>query len=126
MEGTKIRQAADEARAVANLLARHRLSVSDEADLQAAIHGILLADGRPARREAWLGSDRPDFLLGDVAIEVKVKGTNVEVLRQLHRYAAHEEVLAILLVTTRAAHRTIPREACGKPILVQWVGLERL
>jgi hypothetical protein len=47
--------------------------------------------------------DRLDFYLPNerIAIEVKIKGSAAEVLRQLTRYAEHDEIQSIVLVTTR-------------------------
>lgn len=100
------------------LRALHRLRVSarDERTLQDAI-GALFPD---ARREAVLdekGRDRVDFLVPKgIAIEVKVGGGLAEVTRQLHRYAQHAQVSALVLVTTRALHLGVPRQLNGKPV----------
>lgn len=50
--------------------------------------------------------DRVDFFLPSMglAIECKVDGGTAEVVRQLDRYASHDVVRALLLVTTRMRH----------------------
>jgi hypothetical protein len=75
-------------------------------------------------REAILSrGDRIDFVVfgaagEEVGIEVKIDGSLAEVTRQLHRYAQHERLTSLILVTTRATHRGAPREFNGKTIHV--------
>lgn len=92
--------------AVAELLAQHDFHAAGEHELQAAIEHVLLAHEVPHQREYSLSpSDRVDFLAGDVgdglALEVKVAGSRASVLSQLHRYAQHARVSAVLLVALR-------------------------
>lgn len=51
-----------------------------------------------------------------IAIEVKVDGSLAALTRQLHRYAQHDEVAALVAVSPRARHTAIPREISGKPV----------
>ncbi len=63
--------------------------------------------------------DRLDVLLDDgTAIEIKVAGTKTEVLRQLHRYAEHEVVTGLILLTTRMAHLSMPPTVLRKRLVV--------
>lgn len=62
-----------------------------------------------------------DFWIPPTAIEVKVTGSPAAVLRQLYRYAADEQVEALLLVTTRSAHRDLAGIVLGKPLRVLYV-----
>lgn len=94
-----------------------------ESELQEGLHQALLAAFGPAvKREYRLGEhDRPDFMVGNVAIEVKTKGSVTEVSRQLMRYAAHAEVNRVVLVTTRSIHRQVEgmlRGVAPKPVFV--------
>lgn len=61
--------------------------------------------------------DRPDFVIpcddGLVVVEVKVKGAASEVEAQLARYAWHDRVCGVVLVTTRAVH-AMPGSVGGK------------
>lgn len=67
---------------------------------------------------------RIDFLTADgVGLELKVKGSATDVLRQLERYAHAPHVSALLLVTTRAQHRSIVRAVLRVPVLVHHIGL---
>lgn len=104
---------------IAAVLQRHRLRVSTEVALQGDI--ALALDGIPFEREVRLSpSDRPDFMCGDVAIEAKVKYPKRSIYRQLERYAAHERVAAIVLVTGTAMG--MPAAINGKPIYVVSIG----
>lgn len=92
--------------AIVALLLSVRFDLSTEAAIQRGIEELFTVEFGEAgfRREARLSpADRPDFMIGGVAIEVKhnraVKGAT---LRQLARYAAHDEVTALILVTGRA------------------------
>ena len=106
-----------------------RPSFANEAGLHARILSELLLwlDGRPSgmvATEYRLGArDRLDAFVevspaGGIAVEVKTAGGLPAVARQLLRYAEHDEVTGILLVTTRSAHEAIPSVLLGKPCRV--------
>lgn len=71
-----------------------------------------------SQREVVLSTeDRVDFLVEGIAVEIKVKCPANQVLRQLSRYAQHERVREILLLSvTRAPLQKLPRELNGKPV----------
>lgn len=105
---------------VGDVLGRWRFSYHDEAALQNGIEQAL-AQRLPgaARAEVRLSPrDRIDFVVGRVGVEVKVAMSGDTVLRQLARYAAHDDVDELLLVTTKATHRGMPAEVGGKPLNV--------
>lgn len=108
---------------LADTLLRYRLAQSTERSLQDAIEEVLRREEIAYQREHRLSaSDRPDFLVeGGLCVEVKVKGSASDARRQVERYAEHEVVKAILLVTTKA-HHDLPTEIGGKPVLVVQVG----
>lgn len=90
--------------------------VCSEVELQAWIARVLDAHGIAHVREAALGdAGRPDFLVGRVAVEVKVGGSRTALIRQVQRYAAHPDVSEVVVVTTRLAHR-LPATLAGKPV----------
>jgi hypothetical protein len=96
---------------------------SDEADLGDQIAGRLAAKGVEFEREVWLNNtDRIDFLVGGVGLELKLKGPVSAVTRQLMRYAQSERVSSLVLVTTRHGHKSVPRELAKKPVAVAVVG----
>lgn len=96
---------------------------SDEYDLQDAIEDALNSASISFSREKPLGpKDRPDFLLEHgVIVEVKVDGSASSVMRQLDRYLAHDDISAVVLVTTRSYHSKASGECRGKPIHVLWL-----
>lgn len=93
---------------------------STEEDLQAALTAALQAAGLPAEREVRLtAAERIDLLAGDIGIEVKIKGSPAQVLRQLTRYADTGRCSALVLVSTRALHRTLHGKVLnGVPVSV--------
>lgn len=95
--------------AVAAALIGPRFTFTDEYELQAGVADVLTTAGHQVVAEHRLGPrDRPDFLVdGNVAVEVKVAGSTANVARQLRRYATHPDVMTIVLVTARHAHRQI-------------------
>lgn len=111
------------------------MSWTTENDLQNALDTRLTAEaGRRhpithVRREVRLDDhNRIDFLVAlaeslggessTVGVEVKIKGSAKDVLRQLTRYAAIADIDELLLVTTKAAHHRMPAELNGKPVIV--------
>src|SRR3990167_3632969 len=86
---------------VAALLRQYRYRAMNEEELQRGIGQVLSEAGLWFERERRLGPrDRPDFFLaGGLVIEVKISGRRTTVAEQLLRYAGHEEVRSILLVT---------------------------
>lgn len=102
--------------------------LQNELGLQHAIERALVRAGVAYAREVELlgpagrlHGDRIDFLLGDVGLEVKVDGSRADVIRQLDRYAESDQVQHLLLVTTRAQHRAMPRELREKPLEVLYL-----
>ncbi len=87
-------------------IASHRFACTTEAQLQEALARVFALEGLGADREAQLTeSDRIDFLVEDVGVEVKIDGSASEIGRQLSRYAQSERVHELVLVTTRRRHQ---------------------
>lgn len=105
---------------ISTLLEAHRFTHTCEEDLQRGVETVLAENKIPYVREASLSKgDRPDFLVeGSIVLELKVKGASHAVLRQLMRYANHEKVKAIILVTTKFAHRSMPETLAQTPVHV--------
>ena len=105
---------------------------STELELQDAMWEVLkrrFPDEFPVvQREGQLSpQDRPDFIVdvGDtcVAVEVKVKGSRNSVLRQLARYAAHDEVDAVVLASgKRTLAAAMPLMIHDKPLVATYLG----
>jgi hypothetical protein len=103
---------------VRDALARYRLPVSVEKAMQDAVESALRGEGLEFKREVTRGADRIDFLVGTIGVELKVKGSAGDVLRQLERYALWEDVTGLVLVTSKGAHRALPFDVGGKPLLI--------
>lgn len=96
---------------------------TDECALSDEVAKLFGSQSVPFEREARLSdTDRVDYLVGRIGVELKVKGPVMAVTRQLSRYAQSNDVDSIILVSTRFAHRAIQRSLCGKPVSVLLVG----
>lgn len=70
-------------------------------------------------------TERFDILIeGGIVLELKIKGSSGDMLRQVERYAQFEQAKVILVVTTRASHRSLANVDTihGKKIGVLYVG----
>lgn len=121
---------------VAATLRSGRFDLTTEAAMQRDIAALLTDEWGEADLEGRAGwcreyrlsaEDRPDFVLqrggadgGLIAIEAKHRRARpTQVLRQLARYAAHPEVVALVLAS--GVPMTTPAELGGKPLA--YVGL---
>jgi hypothetical protein len=105
------------------LVARTRLSLSTEKLTQSDLDEALTKAEIPFEREKRLApGDIPDFMVdGSIAVEVKIKGAQRrQIYRQLERYAKHDAVVAVVLVTNLSM--ALPREINGKPAFVASMG----
>ena len=107
--------------AVLRVLDCARLPLDDEKLLQTAMALRFTAAGIAHEREKSLGDgDIVDFLIGGVAVEVKIKGARAAIYRQCARYCAHDAVTAIILATNIAM--ALPERVGGKPAFVAMLG----
>ncbi len=102
-------------------LAAGRFDLDDEKACQAQISEWLLARLPAELRDALKAEHRlaagdiPDFFILGVAIEVKMnRARAADVVRQLGRYARHDAVTDLILLTNRAI--TLPTLVEGKPL----------
>lgn len=96
---------------------------SNELELQDSLEKLLRSHFSEVTREAKLSpTDRVDFLVERVAVEIKVDGSPMAVTRQLQKYLEHQEVDGVVLVTTRRKHLAVPDTLAGKPVRVVWLG----
>lgn len=110
----------DELDGLVTWLRNARYRCTSEAVLQRALATRLSQAGVPYRREVVLNpTDRLDFLVQDrVAIEVKIKGSRADLVRQLERYALVQTVGAIIVVTNQPRLASLPDQIHGKPVAV--------
>ncbi|MFA6244777.1 MAG: hypothetical protein WC655_27785 [Candidatus Hydrogenedentales bacterium] len=104
---------------IMELLQNKAIRSTSELELQDGIAQVLQQAGVEFIREARLSdSDRPDFMVGRVAIEVKTGGSKSALCRQLMRYAAHQDVDEILVITSRFALADLPQVLNCRPVAV--------
>ena len=104
------------AAALVRLIHANRIDLTNEKAAQRQIADLLTADGWSYQRECRLSDkDIPDFMMfGGLAVEVKVKGAGkMDVFRQLCRYAEHDRVHGLLLVSGQSMG--LPDTIGGKP-----------
>lgn len=112
---------AEAVRTVRHALQRTRVPLHDEKATQAAIADALTSAGVAHEREVRLSdADIVDFMVGPVAIEVKIKGPRMDMFRQLERYAKHDQVRALVLATAKSIR--LPDQINGKPAGVVSLG----
>lgn len=102
---------------MAKILNTFRFRFITEKDLQDGIESVFVCNQIQYQREQFLSaSDRPDFMVNRIAVEVKIKGSLADLLRQASRYAASSEVDAILVVGTPHWLSRVPVSLAGKPV----------
>lgn len=102
-----------------------RLRFGTEAILQSDVWEALRASNIGASPEFRLcAADRVDFFVDGarIGIECKVDGGLPAVTQQLLRYAAHDAVDGLILVTRRNTHCALPATLNEKPLRVVYVG----
>jgi len=97
-----------------------------ERDLQDQLELRLQQAGLRYKREAPLAKGRgtPDFLVGEqpwLVVEVKIKGSRNDLLRQVDGYLGDGRVGACLVATTRTGHRDLPTTMHDKLLRVAWL-----
>lgn len=103
---------------IADALGRYSFSAHDEHRMYHLLEGVLTDAGLAFVREHRLDAkSRLDFWFPELrtAMEVKVQGAPHRVLAQVRRYAEHEAVSAVLLVSTLAKLARTPETLAGKP-----------
>ncbi len=94
-----------------------KIASTNEADLQDGIAVSLATAGIDFKREHRLSkSDRVDFMVGSIGVEIKIQDSVSALTRQLQRYALSDEVSELLVITTRSRLSNLPRVLNGKPV----------
>ncbi|HSI86845.1 MAG: hypothetical protein ACAI35_04340 [Candidatus Methylacidiphilales bacterium] len=73
-----------------------------ELELHETISKLLTAQGIVHRREVKTNRGTVDFVIGDIAMEIKIKGGSIDIARQLIRYLQDPQFTSLILVTTKA------------------------
>lgn len=88
--------------AIIELIKSVKLQHSTEFLMQGDLYELFHSLGIPFEKEYQLSkTSTVDLFINGVAIECKVKGQPIQIHRQLERYALHDEVKAIILVTAK-------------------------
>ncbi len=98
------------------LLLRSRIDLSDEKRAQSDVEYALANAGLPCSKEYELSKgDVVDFMVGDIALELKLRGAKkMAIYRQLKRYAKHEAVGSIVLASNLSMG--MPEQIEGKDV----------
>ena len=99
------------------IIANEVYDISSESALQCGIESRLVEFGVSFKREVHLSpGDRIDFTVGGIGVEVKTGGSRAALIRQLMRYAKHDDVTDILVVTTVMSLARLPDSLNGRRI----------
>lgn len=103
------------------LLSQYRFTLANEKALQSEISTLLTDNNIKHLREVKLSDkDCIDFMVGDIGMETKLKGTAMSIYNQCERYCESPEVKELLLVTNRSMG--LPEEINGKPAFLLSLG----
>jgi hypothetical protein len=99
----------------------YRYSCVTETVLQEGLEELFTRESIAFTRELVMPGfdrfDRPDFFIAPgLVVEVKIKGSFAQLLRQCARYAEHDAVKVILVVGTPYWIPTLPANVGGKPL----------
>lgn len=114
-------------RLIAELIHHAKFTYRNEVDLHRGLNALFVMAGLRVTPEAVLAAgERIDFIIGPIGIEVKIKGSTPQVLAQLQRYADTGKVRKLILVTSRAKHRSLAGTVLTGPTRQIPVTLARL
>ena len=104
-------------REIIHLINSFRFPLTDEKMLQGAIEEKFESAGFDYRREVRLDRHNIiDFTVGEIGIEVKIKGARLNIYKQVERYVEFDAIKRLLLVTNIAMG--LPQLVKGKPVHV--------
>ena len=106
------------ARGLAEYLYGRPYRLGSEKLMQDDVEIAFVRDGIEYEREKVLGpGDRVDFLVGTIALELKIKGRAAQIIKQIERYAMHDSIDSVVLLTNVPMPR-IPRLHEAKPCYI--------
>lgn len=95
-----------------------RFTFTNEKELQQGIYEHLSVAFDVQREVTLSDTDRIDFMVGNIGVEVKVDGSRANLLRQLYRYSQSSQVAGLILVTNRARFNEMPNSLNDKPLII--------
>jgi hypothetical protein len=105
-----------------SLLTAFRFRFGDEKELQDSLDALFQTSflGGYHREYRLSPRDVVDFYFEEprIGLEVKIGGSLADVTRQLGRYAAHEQIAGLILVTTLKRHDRLPGRFLGQPLQI--------
>lgn len=106
---------------IIKLIRSRQFSLSDEKVLQGEMAAAFDAAGISHEREFRLDARNiVDFMVGEIGIEVKIKGARLNIFRQIERYMAFDAVKRLILATN--VPMGMPDLVNGKPVHVVNLG----
>lgn len=102
---------------IIELLKKQRFPLENEKRTQSKISEILTKENIDHKREVNLSDkDIVDFMIDDIAIEVKIKGSAMSIFRQCNRYCESIEVKTLILLSSVVSG--FPNQINGKDVYV--------
>lgn len=103
-------------------MSKYAYSFDNEEELQFGIEQVLIQNNIKFERELRLDSkSRIDFFIDGIGIEVKIKGTFNNLLRQVHRYVQYKEIKSLIIVTNRSKFNNIPTVINNKRVILLYL-----
>ena len=103
---------------IAKLISKYAFTYQNEKDLQDGIENVLILGKIKYIREFKMTArERIDFYLPDTktGIEIKTKGAETQIIRQLLRYSQLDLINELILITTKSAYPpgTLNKKPCN-------------
>lgn len=86
---------------ILNILNSYHFSIHDEKYLQEEISQVFKEENIEFKKEHKLSNGIIDFMIDDIGLEVKIKGQNMAIYRQIERYMENDSIKAIILANVK-------------------------
>lgn len=97
---------------IVEIFESYTFSTHDEKYLQAEISQAFDLENISHKREVSIKGGIIDFMIGDIGLEIKIKGQPMSIFRQLERYAQDDSVNTLILANVKTM--TLPDTINGK------------
>jgi hypothetical protein len=106
----------DRCNIICNLLAGHAFDLENEKILQNEIGKVFLGNSIPYIKEYKLDDKNIiDFMVfDDIGIEIKIKGSRMDIYQQCVRYTKFDLIKEFILITSKGLY--MPESINGKPV----------